>query len=205
MIDQVMEIFSAILCYAIATLWRRRRGLRGKELDFFDVRYPLAAGLKVAIIIPTRTTRSWCGPASIASNVATAISAMRSCCIDHESDDSGALAYFDSIPLAGDLAPLQWTINSQPSTTGLWHNSMAATRTIFSAITISRPSKQAGWSACWSWARRRTWALSVLGGLAGRQDGPACRRGGGLLWCGGKPWCSRLANDAPWTWVTWAR
>lgn len=80
----------------------RRCGEAGEIMNgpgdgFFDVRYPLAPGLKVAIIIPTKNQPQLVRACieSIERTVAGVVHDI--VLVDHESDDPVALAYFDSL------------------------------------------------------------------------------------------------------------
>ncbi len=97
MIHQVMETSSAILLRHLQRCGEDGAVYEGKSFNFFDVRYPLAAGLKVAIIIPTRNHAVLVRACIDSIERTVGDICHEIVLIDHESDDSAALAYFDSI------------------------------------------------------------------------------------------------------------
>jgi len=98
------QLISSVMATSKSILQRHlsRRDEAGKvndgpSLNYFDVRYPLVAGLKVAIIIPTRNNGDL---------VRTCIESIKRTAggivydivlIDHDSDEPTSLAYFDSL------------------------------------------------------------------------------------------------------------
>lgn len=97
MIDKVMETSSGILRRHLQRCGEAGEVTGGASFNFFDVRYPLASGLKVAIIIPTKNHAELVR-ACIESIERTAGGvAHEIVLVDHESDDPAALACFDSL------------------------------------------------------------------------------------------------------------
>lgn len=97
MMDRVMETSSAILRRHLERCGEAGEVAAGPSFNYFDVRYPLAPGHKVAILIPTRNH---------ADLVRTCIDSIERTAggvahdivlIDHASDDPAALACFDSL------------------------------------------------------------------------------------------------------------
>lgn len=97
MIDRVTETSSTILKRHLQRCGEAGNVTAGRSFNFFDVRYPLAPGLKVAIVIPTRNHPELVR-ACIESIERTAGGVAHDIVlVDHESDDPIALAYFDSL------------------------------------------------------------------------------------------------------------
>lgn len=69
----------------------------GASFNFFDVRYPLVPGLKVAIVIPTRNHHELVRACIESIERTTGGVAHDIVLVDHESDDPAALAYLDSL------------------------------------------------------------------------------------------------------------
>lgn len=94
---EVMDASRAILKRHLERCGEAGEVMPGPAFNFFDVRYPRPAGLKVAIIIPTKNradlVRSCIGSIErTAGDIAHDI-----VLVDHASDDPAALAYFDSL------------------------------------------------------------------------------------------------------------
>lgn len=97
MIGQVMQTSRAILQRHLQRCGEAGEVHDGPSFNYFDVRYPLAPGLKVAIVIPTKNHGDLVR-ACIESIERTAGDAVYEIVlIDHESDDPVSLAYFDSL------------------------------------------------------------------------------------------------------------
>lgn len=97
MIGKVMETSSGILQRHLQRCGEAGDVTAGASFNFFDVRYPLAPGLKVGIVIPTKNHAELVR-ACIESIERTAGGVAHDIVlIDHESDDPVALAYFDSL------------------------------------------------------------------------------------------------------------
>ncbi len=97
MMDEVTETSSAILRSHLQRCGEVGEITPGPSFNFFDVRYPLAQGLKVAILIPTRNHADLLR-ACIESIERTAGGGEYDIIvIDHESDDHDARAYLDSL------------------------------------------------------------------------------------------------------------
>ncbi len=95
--DRVMETSSAILRRHLQRCGEAGEVAAGPSFNYFDVRYPLAAGQKVAILIPTKN-HAGLVRACIESIERTAGDiTYEIVLIDHESDDPDSLAYFDSL------------------------------------------------------------------------------------------------------------
>jgi len=97
MIDQVMDTSRVILerhlsrCSEVGTVDD------GPSFNFFDVRYPLAPGLRVAIIIPTKNHGDLVRTCIESIERTTPGVDYDIILIDHESDDPASLAYFASL------------------------------------------------------------------------------------------------------------
>ena len=92
--DQVMETSSKILAAHLARSGETATVTNGKSFNFFEVRYPLEAGLRVAIIIPTKNHGEL-----VRQCVESLMRTIHDICydivvIDHESTDTASLAYF---------------------------------------------------------------------------------------------------------------
>lgn len=97
MIDKVMETSSGILQRHLQRCGEAGEVTAGASFNFFDMRYPLEHGLKVAIVIPTKNHAELVR-ACVESIERTAGGvAHEIVLIDHESDDPAALACFDSL------------------------------------------------------------------------------------------------------------
>lgn len=97
MIDRVMATSSDILRRHLQRCGEAGTVEAGPSFNYFDVRYPLQPGLKVAIIIPTRNHADLVR-ACIESIERTAGEVEREIVlIDHDSDDPVSLAYFASL------------------------------------------------------------------------------------------------------------
>lgn len=97
MMDRVMETSSAILRRHLQRCSEAGEVAAGPSFNYFDVRYPLTTGLKVAILIPTRNHADLVR-ACIGSIQRTAGDIDHEIVlIDHDSDDPASLAYFDSL------------------------------------------------------------------------------------------------------------
>lgn len=97
MIGQVMQTSRAILQRHLQRCGEAGEVHDGPSFNYFDVRYPLAPGLKVAIVIPTKNHGDLVR-ACIESIERTAGDAVYEIVlIDHESDDPASRAYFDSL------------------------------------------------------------------------------------------------------------
>ncbi len=97
MIDEVMETSGGILQRHLQRCGEAGEVTAGASFNFFDVRYPLVPGLKVAIVIPTKNHAELVR-ACIESIERTAGDvAHEIVLVDHESDDPVALACFDSL------------------------------------------------------------------------------------------------------------
>ncbi len=97
MIGKVMETSSGILRRHLQRCGEAGDVTAGASFNFFDVRYPLAPNLKVAIVIPTKNHAELVR-ACVESIVRTAAGVAHDIVlVDHESDDPVALAYFDSL------------------------------------------------------------------------------------------------------------
>jgi GT2 family glycosyltransferase len=97
MIGRVTETSSAILRRHLARCGEAGTVEAGPSFNYYDVRYPLAPDLKVAVIIPTKNH---------ADLVRTCIESIGRTAgeidyeivlIDHDSDDPESLAYFESL------------------------------------------------------------------------------------------------------------
>jgi GT2 family glycosyltransferase len=97
MMHQVVETSSTILRRHVQRCGEDGVVGEGKSFNYFDVRYPLATGLKVAIIIPTRNHAELVGACIRSIERTVADVAHEIVLIDHESDDPDSLAYFDSL------------------------------------------------------------------------------------------------------------
>jgi GT2 family glycosyltransferase/glycosyltransferase involved in cell wall biosynthesis len=96
-LHDVMETSKAVLRGHLERCGAKGEVNEGERFNLFDVRYPLAAGLKVAIIIPTKNHGKllrqciesiWASVTGVAYDIVV---------VDHESDDPATLEYFDSI------------------------------------------------------------------------------------------------------------
>ena len=92
--DQVMETSSKILAAHLARSGETATVTPGKSFNFFEVRYPLQAGLRVAIVIPTKNHGEL-----VRQCVESLERTIHDICydivvIDHESTDTASLAYF---------------------------------------------------------------------------------------------------------------
>ncbi len=97
MIGQVMQTSRAILQRHLQRCGEAGEVHDGPSFNYFDVRYPLAPGLKVAIVIPTKNHGELVRTC-IESIERTAGDAVHEIVlIDHESDDSVSLACFESL------------------------------------------------------------------------------------------------------------
>ncbi|MBS1213127.1 MAG: glycosyl transferase, group 2 family protein, partial [Proteobacteria bacterium] len=97
MIRQVTETSSAILRRHLQRCGEAGTVGEGQSFNFYDVRYPLAPGLRVAILIPTRNHADLVR-ACIESIQRTAGDIdYEIVLVDHDSDDPVSLAYFDSL------------------------------------------------------------------------------------------------------------
>jgi GT2 family glycosyltransferase/glycosyltransferase involved in cell wall biosynthesis len=97
MIHQVMEASSGILRRHVQRWGEEGVVGEGKSFNYFDVRYPLSTGLKVAIIVPTRNHADLVRACIESIERTVGDIAHELVLIDHESDDPDALAYFDSL------------------------------------------------------------------------------------------------------------
>jgi GT2 family glycosyltransferase len=92
-----MDTSSAILQRHLQRCGERGEVTAGASFNFFDVRYPLESGLKVAILIPTKNHAELVR-ACIESIQRTVVDvAYEIVLIDHDSDEPASLAYFDSL------------------------------------------------------------------------------------------------------------
>ena len=95
--DQVMETSSKILAAHSARCGETATVTPGKSFNFFEVRYPLQAGLRVAIVIPTKNHGEL-----VRLCVESLERTIHDICydivvIDHESTDTASLAYFSEL------------------------------------------------------------------------------------------------------------
>ncbi len=97
LISTVMETSSAILQRHLQRCGEEGRINPGQSFNFFDVRYPLVPGLKVAILIPTKNHADIVKACIESIERTVGDIAYEIVLIDHESDDLESLAYFDSL------------------------------------------------------------------------------------------------------------
>jgi GT2 family glycosyltransferase len=95
--DHVMATSRAILERHLARCGEAGRVEDGAAFNFFDVRYPLQPGLKVAILIPTRNHADLVRACLDSLAWTLREVAHDIVLIDHDSDDPVARAYFDSL------------------------------------------------------------------------------------------------------------
>ncbi len=95
--DRVMESSRRVLDAHLARSGTPGEALAGPAFNFFDVRYPLGPGLKVAIVIPTKNHGALVRQCieSIKRTV-TGVD-YEIVLIDHDSDDAESVVYFDSL------------------------------------------------------------------------------------------------------------
>ncbi len=94
---QVMETSSAILRRHLQRCGETGEVSDGPSFNFFDVRYPLTPGLKVAILIPTKNHADLVRACIESIERTVGDIAYEVVLIDHESDDPDSLAYFESV------------------------------------------------------------------------------------------------------------
>lgn len=97
MIDQVMATSSEILRHHLQRCGEEGTVEPGPSFNYFDVRYPLKAGLKVAILIPTRNHADLVRACIESIERTTGEVEREIVLIDHDSDDPVSLAYFASL------------------------------------------------------------------------------------------------------------
>ncbi|MFO7631651.1 MAG: glycosyltransferase [Caldilinea sp.] len=97
MMDRVMETSSAILRSHLQRCGEAGEVHEGSSFNYFDVRYPLVPGLKVAIVIPTKNHGELVRACIESIERTVGDIAHEIVLIDHESDDPDSLAYFDSL------------------------------------------------------------------------------------------------------------
>jgi len=97
MIDRVMATSSDILRRHLRRCGEEGAVEPGPSFNYFDVRYPLKAGLKVAILIPTRNHADLVRACIESIERTTGEVEREIVLIDHDSDDPVSLAYFASL------------------------------------------------------------------------------------------------------------
>ena len=95
--DRVMASSTKVLQNHLARTQTPGNVVSGQAFNFFDVRYPLVEGLKVAIVIPTKNH----GPLvrQCIESIERTVSGVdyEIVLVDHDSTDPESLAYFDSL------------------------------------------------------------------------------------------------------------
>jgi len=97
MIHQVMKSSKTILQHHLQRCGEKGVVGDGRNFNFFDVRYPLVSGLKVAILIPTKNHVDLVRACIESIECTVGDVAYEIVLIDHESDDPVSLAYFERI------------------------------------------------------------------------------------------------------------
>lgn len=95
--DRVMESSRKVLAAHLARTKTPGEAAAGPAFNFFDVRYPLEPGLKVAIVIPTKNHGALVR--QCIESIERTVSGIdyEIVLVDHDSSDPESLAYFDSI------------------------------------------------------------------------------------------------------------
>ncbi len=103
---EVMEISKSVLRRHLERCGEAGAVNDGASFNFFDVRYPLVAGLKVAIIIPTKNLRDLLRQCIESIRATVKDVAYDILVVDHESDDPQTREYLASI--AGEVRVLPY-------------------------------------------------------------------------------------------------
>ncbi|MGI4779701.1 MAG: glycosyltransferase family 2 protein [Janthinobacterium lividum] len=95
--DRVMESSRKVLAAHLARTRTPGEVSSGPAFNFFDVRYPLQPGLKVAIVIPTKNHGALVRQCIESIERTASGIDYEIVLVDHDSNDPESLAYFDSI------------------------------------------------------------------------------------------------------------
>lgn len=95
--DRVMESSRQILAAHLARTRTPGEALAGPAFNFFDIRYPLQPGLKVAIVIPTKNHGALVRQCIESIERTVTGVAYEIVLVDHDSTDAESVAYFDSL------------------------------------------------------------------------------------------------------------
>ena len=109
--DEVMDTSRTILDAHLARCGEEGHTYAGVSFNYFDVRYPLQPGLKVAIVIPTKNHGEllrqciesiWATVKDVAYEIVV---------VNHESDDPKTIAYLESIEKLVTIVPYEGKFN----------------------------------------------------------------------------------------------
>lgn len=95
--DRVMESSRQVLAAHLARTGTPGEALAGPAFNFFDIRYPLEPGLKVAIVIPTKNHGALVRQCIESIERTVTGVAYEIVLVDHDSNDAESVAYFESL------------------------------------------------------------------------------------------------------------
>lgn len=103
---QVMDVSKSVLARHLERTAKRGTVEEGPGFNYFETRYPLQAGLKVAIVIPTKNHGELLRQCVESIHKTAAGAAYEIVVVDHESDDPSTVAYLRT--LAGQAQVLRY-------------------------------------------------------------------------------------------------